>query len=95
MIHFYLQYCDAAIDKDLVSTFRLGYTTTEDVLAATLGDLMAARIGHRVVPADVGVAKERERERDEVKKYDPALAAINDSCTGPPIYDIRAKSKCG
>ena len=40
----------------------------EDAIAAASGDLMAARVGHRVIPADGGVPG----EGDEIKNYDSA-----------------------
>ena len=50
LINNHLQYGEAAIDKYLVTDVRL--LLSEDAVAATGGDLMAARVGHRVIPAD-------------------------------------------
>ena len=66
MYHNHLQYGDAAIDEDLVTDVRL--LLHEDAIAAASGDLMAARVGHRVIPADGGVPG----EGDEIKNYDSA-----------------------
>ena len=53
-----LQNGDAAVDKDLVADVRL--LLSEDAVAAAIGDLMAARVGHRVIPADGRVPGEGE-----------------------------------
>ena len=54
----HLQNGDAAVDKDLVADVRL--LLSENAIAAAIGDLMAARVGHRVIPADGCVPGEGE-----------------------------------